>query len=49
MTIGIPKIQIFREGREPQNIVKKAQDLLNLVLFMFVAFSYYKDGGALVT
>ena len=24
---------------------KKAQDLLNLVLFMFVAFSYYKDGG----
>ena len=25
---------------------KKAQDLLNLVLFMFVAFSYYKDGKA---
>ena len=24
---------------------KKAQDLLNLVLFMFVVFSYYKDGG----
>ena len=23
---------------------KKAQDLLNLVLFMFAAFSYYKDG-----
>ena len=25
---------------------KKAQDILNLVLFMFVAFSFYKDGGA---
>ena len=24
---------------------KKAQDLLNLVLFYCVAFSYYKDGG----
>ena len=24
---------------------KKAQDLLNLVLFCCVAFSYYKDGG----
>ena len=23
---------------------KKAQDLLNLVLLCFVAFSYYKDG-----
>ena len=25
---------------------KKAQDLLNLVLFCCVAFSYYKDGGS---
>ncbi len=24
---------------------KKAQDLQNLVLFCYVAFSYYKDGG----
>ena len=28
-----------------RNSNKKAQDLLNLVLFVFVAFSYYKDGA----
>ena len=25
---------------------KKAQDLVGLVLFCFVAFSYYKDGSS---
>lgn len=28
-----------------RNSNKKAQDLLNLVLFCYVAFSYYKDGS----